>query len=135
MRVSVTATRHGLTVRQQGEAMRWLHRLRKGEGDAVLSHGCCVEGDEFLHRLARGLGFQVVGRPSNLPDKTMALRPDEFLRIHEPEPPLLRDRKLVTFCDVLLACPRQRREVRRSGTWATYRYAADCGVTVIVVWP
>lgn len=55
--------------------------------------------------------------------------------VHEPRPPLERNRDVVDASDVLLACPGGMAEEQRSGTWATIRYARKAGKPVVIVWP
>ncbi len=44
-----------------------------------------------------------------------------------------RNLRLVAECDVLVAAPLTDAEVRRSGTWATVRYARRRGVPVVML--
>jgi hypothetical protein len=47
--------------------------------------------------------------------------------------PLKRDKEIVGIVDVLIAAPRTDKEVLRSGTWATVRYAREKGIPVIML--
>jgi predicted Rossmann fold nucleotide-binding protein DprA/Smf involved in DNA uptake len=46
-----------------------------------------------------------------------------------------RNHDIVGACDVLIAAPRQPKEIRRSGTWATVRYADQFGRVIALVVP
>jgi len=51
-------------------------------------------------------------------------------------PPLERDRLVVQDADIMFVlAPSRRPPYRRSGTWATYRYALQANVITIVIWP
>lgn len=47
--------------------------------------------------------------------------------------PLKRDRKIVAIVDVLIAAPKTDKEVLRSGTWATIRYARKKSIPIITL--
>jgi hypothetical protein len=53
----------------------------------------------------------------------------------DPEPYLVRNRRIVDTCDVLLGAPAEEQEQVRGGTWSTVRYARAQGKTVYVVLP
>lgn len=46
---------------------------------------------------------------------------------------LARNREIVAAIELLIAAPRQDREVRRSGTWATIRYARQAGIPIVML--
>lgn len=49
--------------------------------------------------------------------------------------PLVRNRIMTRRCDHLLACPAEATEQRRSGTWATVRYARAAGKPITIIAP
>jgi hypothetical protein len=52
------------------------------------------------------------------------------------EDPLTRNQKIVTDCDVLIACPKAMQEEQRgSGTWMTIRYARKVEKRYVVIYP
>jgi hypothetical protein len=53
--------------------------------------------------------------------------------VHDPRPPLERNLLMVDRAQLLLAAPRSSVEERRSGTWATIRYARRVGVPVELI--
>ena len=55
--------------------------------------------------------------------------------IAEPRPPLVRNREIVADSELLIACPRTREEVLRSGVWATIRAMRRKGGPVYRVAP
>lgn len=122
--IGVTATRGGLTRAQFCSAAQSLGDMADAaEEQPVLRHGCCVGGDEQLHRLARAAGYWVVGHPP-LDTRLMAegLDCDEWC---DPLPFLDRNRVIVDRSRSMWCYPGEVGErVRGSGTWWTIRYAA-----------
>lgn len=55
--------------------------------------------------------------------------------LHAPLPYLHRNRIIANRCDYLIATPEQAVETRRSGTWATIRYAQDAGKKISIIEP
>jgi hypothetical protein len=55
--------------------------------------------------------------------------------VHDPLPPLVRNRIMVERCDELLACPATAEEELRSGTWTTIRAARMVGKSIAIVAP
>jgi len=86
----------------------------------LVVHGGCVGADSVFHEIAINLGIPVKVRPSNLKG-FHAICPGA-IEICEPEKPLVRNRKIVDECDLLIAAPDGPEKVR-SGTWSTVRYA------------
>jgi predicted Rossmann fold nucleotide-binding protein DprA/Smf involved in DNA uptake len=52
-----------------------------------------------------------------------------------PLDPLVRNKVIVNISDVILATPFEDKEVMRSGTWSTIRYARKVGKTPIIILP
>lgn len=137
MKVGVTATAEGLTPEQELGLAALLVQL--GDGDDWLLHGCCIGGDAQLWEIARHrLGWRTHGHPGRgLTDPARAITFDDLL---DPvpstkTPELTRNRLIVARSEVLLVGPSGYREKRRSGTWATYRYAVAAGLPLIIVYP
>lgn len=118
--VGFTGTRHGMTKRQQWMFSRLVDELLREHGAVELHHGCCIGADATAHYLAGSRGVRTVGHPCNLPRQRAALDCDVML---PAKPPLVRNCDIVDSCSLLIAAPAQGREVLRSGTWATLRYA------------
>jgi len=94
-------------------------------------HGDCVGSDDELHFLiSRDVTFRTFIRirkikvkteiyPSNIPNQRAFNKAD---KIHEPGPPLERNKDIVRFANVVFATPRGMVEEKRSGTWSTIRH-------------
>jgi len=54
---------------------------------------------------------------------------------YDPRPPLVRNRDIVDATDMLIAAPATRKEVLRSGTWATIRYAKKMKKWIYIIYP
>lgn len=149
MKVGFTGTQAGMTAKQKNEVWFWLNEIRNGSyvvgGDKLeFHHGGCIGADEQAHELAGRAGphglsgeyWRHVHWALDTGDGKVAQLSDiNECQVYDPKPPLDRNRDIVDAVDVLLVAPRQRREVLRSGTWATYRYAQKIGRTCILVWP
>jgi hypothetical protein len=105
-----------MTAEQTRAVWRILLVLRPTE----VHHGDCIGGDTQVHDLAKAAGARRVVHPP-VSDRYRAFCNGEEVR--EPAPYLERDHNIVDETDLLLAAPKQYEEIRRSGTWATWRYA------------
>jgi hypothetical protein len=135
MRIGFTGTRRGLT-RPQDAALQ--HLLRSLENVQEAHHGDCQGADQCFHFLVKDI-HPSVRRVLHPPLETAARA---FCVAEEHRPPLTylaRNRALVEALvdteDVLVACPNEAAEQRRSGTWSTVRYASGLGKGVLLVLP
>jgi len=117
--VGFTGSRKGMTARQLTLLKQTLRELW-GMGFRVFHHGDCIGADEDAAAIAKHLGFRIHQHP---PINT------EF-RAYAPydvsEPPrhfLERNKEIVNQTEALIAVPNTMKEMKRSGTWATMRYA------------
>lgn len=119
--LGVTATQEGLTNRQKQKAKQILRKFkRRNCKDQWFHHGDCIGGDAELHDIAVKLGYNIEIHPSNLLHKRAFKKGDI---VHDPKPPLIRNRIIVKIVGYLLAFPKESKEIWRSGTWTTIRYA------------
>ena len=87
----------------------------------ILHHGDCQGADAMAHHIARQCNMLVTIHPPVDPKWRAFCNGDEIL---EPKPFLERNHDIVNSCNVLVALPRQKgKEIQRSGTWSTIRYA------------
>jgi len=130
--IGFTGSRRGLTEAQHSALSRWL----RASYTTHAHHGCCVGADAaFAERLASLLVLcETHAWPSNLPHYVDAVARKTADILHDPLPPLDRNRAIVDACGILLACP-DGPERLRSGTWATVRYARKQGKPVVIFWP
>lgn len=150
----------GFTGTQAGMAVPQRARVRAEIGRAVIDGadrllwGCCTGADEEAAADARAVGLRLIGLPSREPGDPYrsGLVSDTTLMIPKGRnPELQRNGRIGRASHRLIAAPKNDRQkiigravargcpiwevVRRSGTWATVRYAVNHGTPVIVVWP
>lgn len=132
-RVAFTGSQQGMT-EQQMIVMRSL--VREIEAEKV-GHGCCIGADVEFHLMAQTFrpDLKIVLFPSTLRGKQALIWTSREVTTHVPELPLKRNRKLVAWCDRLIATPDTAREILRSGTWATVRYAREAEKRITIVYP
>ena len=137
MKVGFTGTQHGMSPRQH----RKLAAIRRGLDVSEFHHGDCIGSDAEAHVIAQSLGIRVVVHPPEIDAKRAfvvlsrgtAQRHADDIRV--PRPYLKRNHDIVSACKLLIAAPKQHREQRRSGTWATIRFANRNGVEVVIIVP
>lgn len=130
MRVGFTGTRKGVTTGQ-------LHTFRSfliNEMPAEFHHGCCVGADTAANYEAYNLGIDIVFHPPTNRDYETDL--SMYPGIWRPRKPYLeRNHDIVDETDWLVAMTQGTKEVLRSGTWATIRYARKRGKPVTIILP
>ena len=113
MTIGFTGTRQGMSRAQRLQFERVLEWL--GARDCVVHHGDAVGADSEADQIAHERGVPVVAHPAT------------------PGGALARNREIVAAVDIVVAAPRLDREERRSGTWATVRYALAAGKPVVLL--
>ena len=117
-------------VRRRGLQI-WLQRAKEQLGFDEFHHGDCVGADEITHFYAASLGYRIIIHPPVDPKARAFCRIWERGVILEEAPYLVRNNDIVKACEVLVAMPKVvGKEERRSGTWATVRYARKAGKDV-----
>jgi hypothetical protein len=135
-KVGFTGTQAGTTTDQLVAVSVLLLRLRKEKKAEELHHGLCIGSDEQVAPVAAEQGYRTTAHPGHHPKspgshaKRSAYAGDHEVR---PAKPFLeRNEDLVDETDCLVATPKGPEE-RRSGTWATIRYAKRTKKPVFVV--
>lgn len=117
MRIGFTGTREGMSQQQKEQFILKLYEL----GVTEFHHGDCIGADADAHDIVREFfpGVKIIIHP---PDKTktQAFKSGDFS--HSKKPYIERDRDIVDDTEFLIGAPFGQ-EIRRSGTWATIRYA------------
>lgn len=126
MKIGFTGTQKGMTDAQK-ECVR--KGLVAGEH---FHHGACVGSDAEAHNIAKEIGSYIVVHPPVDESKMVKCEGDECRTSAKY---LERDHNIVDETDVLYACPKSKREILRSGTWATIRYAIKQKKVVLIFWP
>lgn len=131
MRVGFTGTRRGLSEKQIRVLTSTL-QMMAGRISEV-HHGDCIGADSMFHQIAGKFGLhRVIHPPLNSPLRAFC-KGEDYRR---PLPYLRRNQNIVNECVVLIACPGEATEQRRSGTWATIRMARRrTGMQLVVITP
>lgn len=126
-RISITATRAGMTAQQKHTFTRKLQEWKA----VTLIHGDCIGGDADSHAIAKGLGMRTEAYPCTISNQRAHCNADF---IAEPAAPLTRNRTIVRKGEILVGIPRLDKEEQRSGTWSTLRYGMGMR-PVYIIWP
>lgn len=128
--IGFTGTRRGLTLKQRST----LQYVVVSWAPFEAHHGDCIGADATFHSLCRRSGCDVIVHP---PSDNKLRAYTEGYQVLEPKPYLERNRDIVDATRILIACPAQRKMQRRSGTWATVRYALgrQGAKSVAIVYP
>lgn len=132
MIVGFTGTRVGLTDAQKGALASFLRSWHV----LALVHGDCVGADEQCDVIAVEIGISRVLRPCTI-DAMRAhceRHGGHVLKIYKPEPPLMRNERIVYDSHIVLAGVHGP-ETTRSGTWSTVRHARRQRKHVITIFP
>lgn len=129
-RVGFTGTQRGMSERQKSDLTKFLFRLF--EPGTEFHFGDCVGADAEAAALAAKMGFVLHSHP---PSISMKRAHYPAMVVYPAKPYLSRNQDIVNAAHVLVACPAQPKEVLRSGTWATVRFAGKQGVNVVVFPP
>jgi hypothetical protein len=126
--VGFTGTRDGMTWAQHKRVSEILHELRPIE----VHHGCCVGADAQFHAVALWF-WPVIGHPG--PDGPLRAQLTGFRRLEPSKDYGERNQDIVNVCEVLIAAPKEAREMSSGGTWQTVRRARKAGKPIKIVWP
>jgi hypothetical protein len=118
---------------QYAAVMAWLVDWERDFGITETHDGDCKGADaEFRSIVARHCNARKHSHPAKGLENWRANFAADV--VHEPLPPLERNRVIVDSCDILLATP-EGPETLRSGTWSTIRYAQKVDREVVIFGP
>lgn len=108
------------------------------DSDRVLHHGACVGADEqFVDEVKKTVPYRIEAHPASNVRRDLiselALQLSDVVWANHPA--LKRNVEMVSLSDVLVACPAEFLEQRRSGTWATIRAARKACKPIAIVEP
>lgn len=132
MEIGITGTQQGLVTTQFDCFVNWLSSLERPI--RVLHHGCCVGADEQVVEIVQAVypNVSIVAHP---PINTYKMSSIVSSITLDPMPYLVRNQHIVDCSDMLLVFPKQEYEVRRSGTWSTYRRAKRKKIPTVIFSP
>lgn len=126
IQIGFTGTQKGMTFEQRLSVKGLLQ-----DREFIAHHGDCVGADETFDELCRlEKGCRSIHiHPCNLTTKRAYcdVRPG-IDHLYAVKPPLQRNKDIVAQVDLLIATPGEETPQRRSGTWATIRYAQNSGL-------
>ena len=133
IKVGFTGTQRGMTRDQMNRLASVLDVLFPN-GTGEFHHGDCIGADSEVHAIVREKFPQVtiIGHPCTITSKRAFRKCDQERTIL---PPLVRNKKIVSETDLMVACPQGHYEELRSGTWSTVRHARKMNRKVILVTP
>ena len=131
--IAFTGTRKGLTAAQQEKLGEVIRLIAPDQIEA--HHGLCEGADDSFHKLVEELykpdDRKIVGHP---PIDQKYYSHNACDEMWAAKGYLVRNHDIVDQAEILIACPKGK-EIRRSGTWATIRYANNQRKPVTIVWP
>ena len=98
-----------------------------------LHHGDCINCDADAHQIALKTGIPVILHPPLVDSKRAFCQ--NYKSAYDRKDYIQRNHDIVDKCSILLVVPKGFSEERRSGTWATYRYAKNKYRATIIVYP
>lgn len=133
-RIGFTGSREGPTKDQRDV---WEYMSDGLEG-VLMHNGCALGADRYVITHA-GSGWSAVFWPANQDGLNWATDIGSPALVHGTthaiRPPLERNRYIVNASEGMIAMPITMEEQRRSGTWATIRYARNVKKPVLVIGP
>jgi len=140
--VGFTGTRKGMTEEQKRSFALLLETLGEEREFECFHHGDCKGADAEAHRMVLAIQDQgyipIVIHPPKV-DRDRAFCDENGVKDAVTARPvkgyLERNHAIVNETGLLIACPETRREKRRSGTWATIRYARKQEMSIYFIWP
>lgn len=132
MDVGFTGTQNGMTTHQKQSVEAVICDLRPERA----RHGMCIGADEQFHYICRRYPIFIVGHPGmdSLGRSPMTVYVDVDV-LCEKKLYLDRNTDIATYCDVLVATPKEYEEELRSGTWSTIRRGRKQHKRIIIVYP
>lgn len=148
IKIGFTGTRNGMTYTQKKVLVEMLdEKTNCGINEAEFHHGDCMGADAeahalfipYLHEHKRKLiiihpPISDMYRAQCFTGSSPLYHP--WIYVLETKTPLARNHDIVNVCDVLIGCPpNERGEIKRSGTWATIRFARKKHKAIIIIRP
>lgn len=137
MIIAFTGTRKGMTLLQK---QKFRHLILTARMTAFLN-GCAIGADQDA--LASISLYPKIRLELYPGDQNQFKRAEIWVEeyrwpnyiIHTVQPYLKRNKAMAEACEHLIATPAENVEVRRSGTWATIRYAGAAGKMRTIIFP
>lgn len=130
-----TGSQNGLTSEQSSTLRSLLTPWASDPEGKSVHHGDCIGADAEFHDIIVSLSDVIAIKkyPCNITSKRAHCVGGH--NVCEPLPPLDRNSPIVRAGGILIACPSSRKEVLRSGTWATIRRARKSFRDILYIYP
>ena len=143
MRVGFTGTRQGCTKEQKLTFTALINYLGAKHPQLEFHHGDCVGADAEAHDMIEihntilipEVGWKPIPIHIHPPIISTHRANRAGFVIHETKDYITRNHDIVDSCDLLIATPKGFIEEKRSGTWATIRYANTLNKEVCIIYP
>jgi hypothetical protein len=115
--IGFTGSREGMTMEQKKTMESILSKLSIQEA----RHGDCVGADAQFHEYCISHDIPVIIHPpQNVVRRAYC---SNYKSILPPKDYIPRDKDIVKFSDVIIATPKTKKKIPKSGTWFTFQYA------------
>jgi len=134
LHIGFTGTQQGMTGAQKVSFETLIYNLTGPCPDFTFNHGDCVGADAQAHNIVYEIfGCRVYIHPP-IDNKKRAWSKGAA-HTNPPVEYLQRNRNIVNASEILIATPNGFKEERRSGTWATIRYAKRLRKRIFIIYP
>jgi len=133
MKIGFTGTQENIAVAQYDLLVAVISEMTEM---TEAHHGDCIGADLTFHLIVEDTMPDVkIHRhiPENQTKRAKYSTCGTYVD-YEPKPYLERNHDIVDMTDILIACPKDEKEVLRSGTWATIRYARKLKRPIVIIW-
>ena len=128
IKLGISGSRYGLS----NDAKKFLINFIENNNILESHHGDCLGVDKEFHDICIEKKISVVIHPPNINTLRAFCKSPNILN---PKPYLERNKDIVDSTDILIAFPSSDKEILRSGTWSTIRYAKKKKNKKIIIVP
>ena len=126
MIIGFTGAQGGMNASQYKQVSEFIQVFAPTE----VHHGDCIGVDTDFHNICANKAKIIIHPPSNNSKRSYCKGGSVLCQ----KPYLQRNKDIVDSSDILFACPISK-EILRSGTWSTIRYAKKCNKIIIIFHP
>lgn len=128
MKLGMTGSRNGISPIALIKFQNFITNNEICEGH----HGDCFGADTIFHNELSKHNIKIIIHPPSNNGFRSYCNGDE---IRNPLPYLERNHNIVDETDMLIGFPATKKEIIRSGTWATLRYAKKMKKKILIIYP
>ena len=134
VKVGFTGSSEIITEKQCKVLVQLLTAINNDKGISQFHHGDCIKSDAEAHKLVRMYfkSARIFLHPPTKHIKRAFCVGDET---YPEKNYLARNKHMVNKIDILFATPKQEKDVIRSGTWSTIRYAQKVNKIIYIILP